>query len=218
MRSSPKVSSYKVVFLGESSVGKSSILRQLCLNKFDPKSESTIGAAYRRHSIVINESDGIEVSNTYISLDLWDTAGQERFNSLIPMYLKNTAAIMIVYDVTNDYTFDKLIDRWLPFIRNTYYECPLIYCFANKIDLIGNNIDKNDKVHNQLLKIEKLFPNNNCRIFKTSAKTNIGINDAFNLLAIELYQNNDEKDINFDELIIDDNIVDNFDNNYGCCT
>lgn len=181
---------YKVIFIGESSVGKTSIINRLCLDQFDENSESTIGAAYRRHHININEN--------IIILDIWDTAGQERFNSLIPMYLRDATAVFIVYDVNNELTFKKIKNRWIPLINNYYHKLPLIYCCANKIDLIGKNIDKNDIVHHQLIEIENLLPNS-CRIFKTSAKYDIGINEVFNQLATEIHKNNNNKIISIED-------------------
>ena len=90
---------HKIVLLGDSSVGKSSIVNRYINHRFFEYNESTIGAAFFTKHIITNERD--------IMLDIWDTAGQERYNSLLPMYYRGAKAAIIVYDITDHKSFDK---------------------------------------------------------------------------------------------------------------
>ena len=87
--------------VGESSVGKSTIVRQFILGKFEDSREPTIGAAVFKKTISLDDSD------TSIKLEIWDTAGQERYQYLMPMYYRGARAVMIVYDMTDKYTFER---------------------------------------------------------------------------------------------------------------
>jgi len=83
----------KIVILGESSVGKTSIVMRGVRNEFLEFCEPTIGAAFHTLSNVVD--------NTTVKLEIWDTAGQERYRSLAPMYYRGSSLAMVVYDVTN---------------------------------------------------------------------------------------------------------------------
>ena len=83
----------KIVVVGDSAVGKTSIVARYINDTFYPNNESTIGAAF--FSKVIESRDGIKDK-----IEIWDTAGQERYRSLVPMYYREAAGALIVYDVT----------------------------------------------------------------------------------------------------------------------
>ena len=89
---------YKVAILGDLSVGKSSIITRFVHDKFEDFVSSTIGAAFISKKITIDDK--------IIKLDFWDTAGQERYRSLIPMYYRDAAVVIIVYDITSMDSFD----------------------------------------------------------------------------------------------------------------
>ena len=94
------MSPIKLVMVGESSVGKSTIVRQFVLGKFEDSSQPTIGAAVFKKTISLED-------DTLTKLEIWDTAGQERFQFLMPMYYRGAKAVMIVYDITDKYTFER---------------------------------------------------------------------------------------------------------------
>ena len=94
------MSPIKLVMVGESSVGKSTIVRQFVLGKFEDSSQPTIGAAVFKKTISLEDG-------TLTKLEIWDTAGQERFQFLMPMYYRGAKAVMIVYDITDKYTFER---------------------------------------------------------------------------------------------------------------
>ena len=89
---SEKVREVKVVLLGDSGVGKSSLVLRFVTNSFKPYSESTIGASFTTKLITLEEKS--------IKYQIWDTAGQEKYHSLAPMYYRGAAAAIIVYDIT----------------------------------------------------------------------------------------------------------------------
>src|SRR4030095_495684 len=99
---------HKLVFLGDSGVGKSSIVGRFLTDHFDPCKESTIGASF---SVKCVNIDG-----HLIKLDIWDTAGQERYRSLSPMYYRAAHAVVIVYDVNDSESYTRAMG-WLKDIR-----------------------------------------------------------------------------------------------------
>ena len=90
---STKAREVKVVLLGDSGVGKSSLVLRFVVNDFKPYSEATIGASFFSKLIIAN--------NIPMKFQIWDTAGQEKYHSLAPMYYRGAAAAILVYDITN---------------------------------------------------------------------------------------------------------------------
>eukprot|EP00003_Mantamonas_plastica_P011104 TRINITY_DN2069_c0_g1_i3.p1 TRINITY_DN2069_c0_g1~~TRINITY_DN2069_c0_g1_i3.p1 ORF type:complete len:170 (+),score=2.95 TRINITY_DN2069_c0_g1_i3:444-953(+) len=86
---------FKLVLLGNSAAGKTSICNRFVNDAYTEHAESTIGASFMQKSIVMED-------NEQIHFDIWDTAGQERFKSLAPMYYRGSAAAIIVYDITDN--------------------------------------------------------------------------------------------------------------------
>merc|ERR1712066_1197237 len=97
-------SKYKLVFVGDMSVGKTSVISQFMYNHFDVSYDATIGIDFlaKTHT----------VDNKTIRLQLWDTAGQERFRSLIPSYIRDSSVAVVVYAVDNADSF-KNVDKWM---------------------------------------------------------------------------------------------------------
>ncbi|KAK7061432.1 P-loop containing nucleoside triphosphate hydrolase protein [Favolaschia claudopus] len=117
----------KIVIMGNSGVGKTSLLQRYTLNKFDPKNTtSTSGAFFVTKKIYVN---GLKVR-----LQLWDTAGQERFRSMAPMYYRGANAALLLYDITNASTFDD-IRGWLEELKKNCEPELLIYIVGSKADL-----------------------------------------------------------------------------------
>merc|ERR1740129_524814 len=100
---------YKVIFLGDQAVGKTSIITRFLYGAFDNVYQATIGIDF--------VSKILPLQDRTIKLQLWDTAGQERFRSLIPSYLRDTAGCVVVYDMTCRKTFEN-VDSWVQEIRN----------------------------------------------------------------------------------------------------
>ena len=115
---------YKTVILGESSVGKSSISSRFTRDTFYQVQEPTIGAAFLKGSI--------ELNNKSITFEIWDTAGQERYHSLAPLYYRNAVFAIVVYDITSLSSFNEA-KCWINEIK--------IKSDTKVIALIGNKVD-----------------------------------------------------------------------------
>merc|ERR1712065_7596 len=94
-----KICQFKLVLLGESAVGKSSLVLRFVKGQFHEYQESTIGAAFLTQTVCLDD--------TTVKFEIWDTAGQERYHSLAPMYYRGAQAAIVVYDITNTDTFNR---------------------------------------------------------------------------------------------------------------
>ena len=108
---------FKVVTLGESSVGKSSIVIRLYRNEFHMFDNSTIGASYIEHTMEL-EDDEDDDEYFVVKLGLWDTAGQERYHCLSPMYVRGAHVVILVFDLTNKDSFERIKTHWLKVALN----------------------------------------------------------------------------------------------------
>ncbi|CAE7817288.1 rab6, partial [Symbiodinium sp. CCMP2456] len=96
---------YKVVLVGDQSVGKTAVVVRYLKNTFEEKAEATIGMDFQTKTVQL-------LSGSQIRLQLWDTAGQERFRSLVNGYIRDAAAAVVCYDVTNRQSFDSTT-QWI---------------------------------------------------------------------------------------------------------
>lgn len=151
----------KCVILGNSTVGKTSILNSYFSGRFDASTDSTLGAVFRQKLINLDDDERI-------SLQFWDTAGQERYRALIPMYTRGANIALIVFDITNRDSFRSL-DEWVQFA--SMYNNTEIIIISNKSDLDISNI--NNPI--QKSEIDFLLEKYNCKYFSVSAKTNENI-------------------------------------------
>ena len=120
---------FKIIIVGESGVGKSSILKRAVQNKFDESYQATIGFEFLLMHFKVND--------LRIKLQIWDTCGQEMYRSLVQGFYRNTSLAVVVYDVNQKSTYDKL-DIWIKDIRqHTEQEIP-IFIAGNKTDLEKN--------------------------------------------------------------------------------
>ena len=152
----------KIVFIGNPSTGKTSLLNRICNDKFLPDYDSTIGVDFFTKTIYYNEN--------IFKIQLWDSAGQEKYRSLIPSYLRGASIIFLVYDLTWRESFDA-IKSWLGFV-NQYTSKDQV-----KLVLVGNKSDLERKVKNEEGK--KLAEKEGMLFFETSAKTADGTVDMF---------------------------------------
>ena len=128
----------KVIMLGNSNVGKTSIIKQFNEHSFGGQVDNTIGANFTQKTV--------HRSNGDFDLYIWDTAGQERFRSLIPMYMRGSTASVVVADVSSRLSVNS-IEKWYQVIQEN---CPnsKVYIVANKIDLIDDENNDNNAVEN----------------------------------------------------------------------
>ena len=97
----------KIVLLGESGVGKSSIAQRFCNDRFDEAHDVTIGGAYLQKTVLVPSrvEDGKPIPEQQVKLHIWDTGGSEKFRSMISLYYRDAVGAIICYDVTDDRTF-----------------------------------------------------------------------------------------------------------------
>ena len=160
---------HKVVFLGETSVGKSSIVTRFTRDEFFDFQEPTIGAAF--------QTKNIQIDNCNVIMEFWDTAGQERYRSLAPMYYRGASVAFIVYDITNPDTLNNAI-YWINQIKNKGERNCIIVLLGNKIDLSERRIERETA-----LNVSEM---NNTMFSEVSAKTGSNINDIMIQVAKKL--------------------------------
>ena len=155
---------YKVLLLGDSTVGKTCFLIKYTDKTFQDVHMATIGLDYRLKNMTLK-------SGKNVKLQIWDTAGQDRFRAITKNYYKGANGIILIYDVTNPQTFDN-VKSWISQIREEASPNVLIYIAGNKIDIEGER--KIQKEAGQKLADEFGFP-----FVETSAKNGININETF---------------------------------------
>ncbi|KAH6760158.1 RAB GTPase-like protein H1E [Perilla frutescens var. hirtella] len=118
---------YKLVFLGDQSVGKTSIITRFMYDKFDTTYQATIGIDFLSKTMYLEDRT--------VRLQLWDTAGQERFRSLIPSYIRDSSVAVIAYDVANRQSFLNT-SKWIEEVRTERGGDVIIVLVGNKTDLV----------------------------------------------------------------------------------
>ncbi len=166
----------KILLIGDSNVGKSSILVRYTEDMFSPTYITTIGIDFKVKKININ----VNGENKKIKLQLWDTAGQERFRSITTSYFRGAQAAIIVYDVTNRETFDH-VKGWIDDLHFNGGKNINIFLIGNKIDN-----DRYREVSQE--EGEEFAKKYKIEFFECSAKTNLNIDDIFTKISIILAQ------------------------------
>ena len=160
------VNRQKIIFIGDVSVGKTSIINVLMGQKFNNEYEASIGVDFF--------SKTIKYKGKTIKLQIWDSAGQEKFRSLIPNYIRGSSLVFIVYDVSNRKSFDSL-QTWIDFVNNI--ENSNIVILANKIDLENQRQVQTEEG-------QKFCTEKNYDFFEVSAKEDNNLNNMlFNSVA-----------------------------------
>lgn len=162
---------FKLVLLGESAVGKSSLVLRFVRGQFFEYQESTIGAAFLTQTIKVGES--------IVKFEIWDTAGQERYHSLAPMYYRGAAAAIVVYDITNPYSFEKAKD-WVKELQRKSTANIVIALAGNKEDLAKEKrkVSAEDAA--------AYAEDNGILFMETSAKKDLNVQDLFSEIAKKL--------------------------------
>ena len=155
---------YKVLLLGDSTVGKTCFLMKYTDKTFQDIHMATIGLDYRLRSMKLK-------SGKSIKLQIWDTAGQDRFRAITKNYYKGSHGIILIYDITNTQSFENVI-TWVNQIREEASSNVIIYIAGNKVDMEDER--KVDRDDGEKLAEELGFP-----FVETSAKNGININETF---------------------------------------
>ena len=148
--------SFKLIFIGDSGVGKSCLAARATKDNFDPLYSPTIGFEFMTFFV--------KIEDTIIKLQIWDTCGQEVYRSLISSFYRNSSLAILVYAINNDMSFNNL-NIWLNEVRT--FGNPDINLF-----LIGNKVDIEDDRQISKEEAQKFAENNKVKLFlETSAKT-----------------------------------------------
>ena len=176
--SSPSPDKLKVVLLGESGVGKTSIISQFISGKFDSDCISSLSAQYISKTVDFNDI------NKSIKFDIWDTAGQEKFRALAKIFYRDAKVICLCYDISSEKSFIELKDYWYEQQVKLFSEGDPIYAVvANKSDLYAKSEVPDEKGKAFAKEINGIFQS-------TSAKSNSGINTLFNNIGHKYFDPN----------------------------
>jgi Ras-related protein Rab-7A len=178
LASRQKIGLLKVVLIGDSSVGKTSLLKQYTAKQFTPLYKATIGADFCTKEILID--------NRPVTLRIWDTAGQERFSSLGATFYRGADACILVYDVNNEHTFQRL-DYW----KTQFIEMSGMSQINTKFPLIlvGNKIDTESTRKVSKQEAEEWCHKNGIRsYYECSAKEDVDVDKMFQAVALMALQ------------------------------
>ncbi|KAI0323109.1 GTP-binding protein RAB5 [Amylostereum chailletii] len=162
---------FKLVLLGESAVGKSSLVLRFVKDQFDDYRESTIGAAFLTQTVALD--DGLTVK-----FEIWDTAGQERYKSLAPMYYRNANCAVVVYDITQSASLEKA-RNWIRELQRQADPSIVIALCGNKADLAARRQVTQEEA-------QKYAEEEGLMWAETSAKSGEGVADIFTAIAKKL--------------------------------
>ena len=126
-----EVESFKVVLVGESGVGKTSIITQFIDQTFQEDQQSTTGGTFSTKSVVCDNGKTLK-------FEIWDTAGQERYRALTKMFYKDANAAVLVYDITRKDSFEEIQNYWSNQIKESSPPGIILAVAANKSDLIDH--------------------------------------------------------------------------------
>ena len=219
MNDEPK--SVKVVLLGESGVGKTSIISQYTTKKFNPRCATSVSAQFISKIIKFPEYE------CSLKFDIWDTVGQEKYRSLTKIFYRDAKVIILVYDITKEFSFNALKDYWYDEICISTEGTPLFAVAANKSDLYADQKVNNKDGQEFAEKINAIFQT-------TSAMSDTGINTLFENIGKKIimpeydYKNADNKlQMNFSKkkhqekqeqkIKLEKNKTTNIENERKCC-
>jgi len=162
----------RISMLGDSTVGKTSIINAFLNIEFSNTLLSNIGVEKTETKMIMKDGNEMKII-------IWDTAGQERFHSIATGTIKNSQGIVVSFDLTNRKTFENVV-KWLEDIRDNNNKIPIIL-FGNKCDLVEKREVEDEEA-------QEFAKNNNLEYFETSAKENINIKEGFIKIAEEAYE------------------------------
>ena len=179
---------YKIITLGDTNVGKTSLIMRYTLNEFNTNLFNTIG--------MDSKIKDIEIDSKKIKIKIWDSAGQERFRSMQKYYYNKVDGIIFVYDITKKNTL-KIIDSWIDEVKeNVKGDISFI--------LVGNKTDLEEEREVSIIEGEKFAQKYNYHFLECSAANGIGVYEIFDYLVRDIlkkkenqFNDNNSRDNNF---------------------
>nr|XP_058972215.1 ras-related protein Rab-10-like [Pocillopora verrucosa] len=168
---------FKLILVGDSGVGKTDILFRFSDDAFNTTFQTTIGIEFMMKTI--------ELQGKKIKLQIWDTAGQERFHTITSAYYRGAMGVMLVYDITQEKTFDN-IPKWLRDIEENAPDVEMM--------ILGNKCHMDDRRVVTKERGEQIAREHGIRFFEISAETNVNIEQAFYTLAEDILKKQLTKD------------------------
>ena len=162
----------KIVLVGESGVGKTSIIKRFVENNFEYNMQPSFGGSFFAKNLVFDDGEKL-------TLNIWDTAGQEHYRSLTQMFYKDAKVAILVYDITQYNKYDELTKYWYNKVKENSASDIILVLAANKSDLA-----EQEEVNEENAK--KFAEDNNIDFFSVSAKKNYGIKDLFTQIVKKL--------------------------------
>ena len=174
----------KILLVGDSAVGKTTLLIKYIEDKFSDAHITTIGVEYKDKEITIN--------NRKVNLQIWDTSGQERYQAITKNFYRNADGIIFVFDVTKEESFKHLKD-WL----NSSQDCDKEF----KRIIVGNKIDLEEKRVIDKDRIDHFAEKENIQCFETSAKNGANVDVIFQKIGELILANKTEEEIREEYII-----------------
>ena len=168
---------YKILLLGDSTVGKTCFLLRYMDDSFLDLHMATIGLDYRLKTMILEDQK-------IVKIQLWDTAGQDKFRAITRNYYKGASGIILIFDVTNLNSYEN-IKKWINEIKEEISENVSIVLIGNKIDNV-----KERKITKE--QGDKLASEIGVKFFETSAKTGEGVNESVFFLVKKIFDNDPE--------------------------
>ena len=172
---------FKIILVGESSVGKTSIIGRFIDNKINNEYKTTISVGNKKKTYRIDNDNIAE-------LNIWDTAGEEKFRTITKQFYKDAQGALLIYDITQKETFNK-IDSWLEELVDAAPSDIIIF-------LIGNKIDMDQKREVEYNDGKNFAEKNNISFYEVSAKNGNNIGSTFDILSNKIFQNMKEEENN----------------------
>lgn len=191
---------FKILIIGNSSVGKSNILLRYTDNIFNDSFLPTIGVDFKIKNITVNSQK--------VKLNIWDTAGQERFKTITSTYYKGSHGIVLVYDITDKESFNNISNWVIEVKRNAGTNIVML--------LIGNKCDMESDRSVTVKEGQDLAKTLGVSFMETSAKTDVNIRETFNVLAKQVHEMLPDSQ-RFDEKVINTANIRNKKQKRGCC-
>lgn len=172
---------FKLLLIGDSGVGKTSLLLRFIRNEFNLESKSTIGVEFATRSI--------QVDGKTIKAQVWDTAGQEKYRTITSAYCRGAVGALLVYDISKQQTYEN-VERWLKELRDHADPDIVIMLVGNKSDLRHLRAVPTDEA-------KTFAKENNLEFIETSALDSTNVDDAFQNILTDIYKIVSQKE--FDE-------------------